>query len=434
MKDKIRKSLRYSFLDGAFFSTMFGCGDTYFSPYAIFLKATNLEIGLLAALPGFFASLFQLRAPELTARFGRKTFMTATALLQALIYIPIILIPFVLASNPVPYLIAAVSLYSIAYSLSLPAWASIMTQYLPRGSRGKYFSWRQRTTGFITVGATFAAGLVLYLFPKTSVWGFTCIMSAAMAARFFSTYNLSKMHEPKLVEKPEAYFSFWDFIRRAKKSNYAKFVFFAGSISFSVFLASPFFTVYMLRELKFDYLTFVSISITPTIAMLLSLPAWGRHTDKVGCVRVMRFTSLLLPLLPVLWLVSSSKIYLVMIQIFGGFVWGGFNLAASNFIYDAVSEGKRVRGVSYFNLVNGLGIFTGAVLGGLLVSKLPPILGSSLLTIFLISGILRLLFRFYFMPKIKEVKPVLGMSNLELFFSVTGIKQLPASGTASKLD
>ena len=165
MKNKIRNSLKYSFFDGAFYATMFGFGDTYFSPYAIFLKATNLQMGLLTALPGLFSSLSQLRAPEFTENVGRKKFMTVTAFAQAAMCAPIIFIPFVFKANPVPYVIAAVTLYSMSLSLSLPAWSSIISQYLPRDKRGQYFSWRQKTCGFITIAATLAAGVILYLFP-----------------------------------------------------------------------------------------------------------------------------------------------------------------------------------------------------------------------------------------------------------------------------
>jgi len=435
MKDKIRNSLKYSFFDGAFYSTMFGFGDTYFSPYAIYLKATNLEMGLLTALPGLFSSISQLWAPEFTEKAGRKRFMTATAFLQAVICAPIILVPYIFKNNPLPFLIAAVTLYSVFYTLSLPAWSSIITQYLPQNKRGRYFSWRQKTCGFITIAAMIAAGVILYLFPRTSVYGFTTLFTVAMLSRFLSWFFLEKMFEPKLNAKPEAYFSFRDFILRAKQSNFAKFVFFAAFISFANNISSPFFSVYMLRELKFDYITFVILSVLPTIAMLVSLPAWGRHADKAGCVGVMRLTSILLPVIPVLWLVSSNKLYLGAIQAFSGFAWGGFNLAVSNFVFDAVSEEKRVRCVSYYNLINGLGLFAGAVLGGFVVSGLPPIFGSSLLTIFLLSGIFRFIVRMYFIPKIQEVKQVCCLSNLDLFFSVTGVRpMLDSSLPPAKID
>ena len=424
MKDKIRNSLRYSFIDGAFFSVMYGFGDSCFSAYAVFLKATNFQIGLLSSLPGLVSSLFQIRTPEWTERIGRSRVMRWGVFVQVLLWAPIILIPFVFQGNPVPWLIGAVVLYLLSSSVAAPAWSSIMSQYLPPDKRGRYFSWRQRIHGTITLAATFLAGFVLHAFPRHSIHGFTLLFSAAMIARFFSWYYLSRMHEPRLVRKPGTYFSFRDFLRRARKSNFAKFVFFVGAISFAVNLAGPFFSVYMLRELNFDYLSYVLINTTPTLAMLLSLPAWGRHADRAGCMKVIRLTSLLLPLLPLMWLVSASKPYLIFIQIVSGFAWAGFNLAASNFIFDAVSEVKRVRCIAYFNLINGLGIFFGATIGGLLIEHLPRLMGSGILMIFLVSGLLRLAVRFVFLPGLREVKKVENISTLDLFFSVIGIKPI----------
>ncbi|MCX5778655.1 MAG: MFS transporter [Elusimicrobia bacterium] len=421
MKNKIRTSLRVSFLDGTFYSVMFGLGDAYFAPFALALKATNFQIGLLTSLPGLAAALFQLQSPALTEKMGRRRFILIGVFAQAVLFLPIILVPHLFAVNPLPWLIAAVTAYTVCNAAVAPAWGSIMGQYLPHNKRGKYFSWRQKVLGIITLAATAAGGYTLYVFPRESITGFGVLFTAAMIARFISWGYIRKMYEPRLTPQTGATFSFWDFVSRARQSNFAKFVFFTGFIAFAVNLSSPFFSVYMLRDLHFNYLTFVAVMVTPNIALLASLSAWGTYTDKAGCIRVIQFTSLILPIVPVLWLFSSAVWYLVLIQIVAGFAWGGFNLAVSNFIFDAVSEEKRVRCIAYFNLVNGLGIFFGAALGGLLVGRLPPILGNSILSIFLLSGILRLLVRSIFLRKIKEVKAVPSVSNLELFYKVIDI-------------
>ncbi len=421
MKNKIRTSLRVSFLDGTFYSVMFGLGDAYFAPFALALKATNFQIGLLTSLPGLAAALFQLQSPALTEKMGRRRFILIGVFAQAVLFLPIILVPHLFAVNPLPWLIAAVTAYTVCNAAVAPAWGSIMGQYLPHNKRGKYFSWRQKVLGIITLAATAAGGYTLYVFPRESITGFGVLFTAAMIARFISWGYIRKMYEPRLTPQTGATFSFWDFVSRARQSNFAKFVFFTGFIAFAVNLSSPFFSVYMLRDLHFNYLTFVAVMVTPNIALLASLSAWGTYTDKAGCIRVIQFTSLILPIVPVLWLFSSAVWYLVLIQIVAGFAWGGFNLAVSNFIFDAVSEEKRVRCIAYFILVNGLGIFFGAALGGLLVGRLPPILGNSILSIFLLSGILRLLVRSIFLRKIKEVKAVPSVSNLELFYKVIGI-------------
>ena len=425
MKDKIRSSLKYSFIDGSFVSVMLAFGDTFIGPYAIALKATNFQIGLLSSLPGLVTSLFQIKVPDWTDQAGRKRMMNIWVFAQAFMWLVILAIPYMFGfKNAVPFLIAAVILYSVFGSFSGPAWASIMTQYLPKDKRGRYFSWRYKLHGLITLVMTFAAGYILYRFPRESIAGFTVIFSVALVCRFVSWYYITKMHEPPIQLKPGSYFSFKDFLSRARHSNFAKFVFFVGAISMAVNMSAPFFSVYMLRELKLDYMTFTIVNTSAALAMLLSFQRWGHYTDKLGCVRVISLTSLFVPVIPVLWLFSHSLWYLICIQLLSGFVWAGFNLAISNFIFDAVSEEKRVRCLSYFALINGLGIFFGAALGGAVISHLPMIYGSSLLTMFLISGILRLLIRLLFIPHIKEVKPVECCSNLELFNRATGMKPI----------
>ena len=423
MKDKIRNSLKFSFWDGSFAAVMLGFGDSFINPYAIALKATNLQIGLLSSVPGLVSSLFQLRLPEWTEKAGRKRMMTTWVFAQAAMWLFIIGVPFVFGT-PVPFVIFGVVLYALFGAFAGPAWASILSQYLPNNKRGQYFSWRYGVHGFITVAATFAAGYILYSFPRESIYGFTVIFGAACLSRFISWYFLKKMHEPALHPKPESYFSFYDFIARAKNSNYAKFVFFAGAMSFAVNLCSPFFAVFMLRDMRFDYISFTIINLAMIFAQLIAFRRWGQYADKNGCIRIISLTSLMVPVIPVFWLFSQDKVYLIFVQLLSGFIWSGFNLAVSNFIFDAVSEEKRVRCISYFNVVNGLGVFLGAGLGGLVISRLPLIYGYSFFTLILISAGARLVVRMIFIPMIREVKNVEGISNLELFFRSTGVKPI----------
>jgi MFS family permease len=423
IKDKIRSSLRFSFMDGCFAAVMLGFGDTFVAPYAIALRATNFQVGLLSSLPGLVSSIFQLKIADWTEKTGRKKMMTSWVFAQASMWALIILMPFIF-SGPVPFVIGGVVLYALFGAFAGPAWLSIMSQYLPGNKRGHYFSWRYSVHGFITLGATFLAGYILYLFPRESFYGFTLIFAGAMISRFLSWYYLNRMYEPPLHPKPEAYFSFYDFLSRSRNSNFAKFVFFAGGMSLAVNLAAPFFAVFMLRDLRFDYLSFTIVNTTMTLAMLISFRRWGAYADKHGCIRVISLTSWLIPVIPVLWLVSQNIWWLILIQILSGFVWAGFNLAVSNFIFDAVSEEKRVRCISYFNLINGLGVFVGAALGGLLINQLPPVYGHGFFALILISGFLRLAVRMVFMPRLKEVKNVERISNLELFFKTTGVKPI----------
>jgi hypothetical protein len=88
-----------------------------------------------------------------------------------------------------------------------------------------------------------------------------------------------------------------------------------------------------------------------------------------------------------------------------------------------VSPGKRVRCLSYFNLINGLAIFSGAWFGGWLSAQVMPVFGTPLLGLFLISTAGRAASYLVLGKKFQEVRDdVKPMSSLDLFFSLAGLQ------------
>lgn len=423
--EKIKKSLKASFLDGIFASCMVGLTADYITPYALALKATVGQIGFLNSLPNLVASLFQLKSADVTEKLGsRKRIINLCVFLHALSWLPIILIPFLFKENRAIVLVLFVTLYASLGGFAVPAWSSLMSDHIPQERRGEYFGWRSKILGFISVVFAFLAGFILNWFKKDVFVGFLIIFSAAMSCRFISWYFLTRMYEPPLLVPKEAYFNFLDFLRRIRESNFAKFVIFVALLNFSVYLASPFFAVFMLRDLKFNYLVYILVVTTATCASLLTINKWGRHADKIGNVKILKLTSTLIALIPLFWIPYQHPLYLILVQVFSGFVWAGFNLCASNFIYDAVSPAKRTRCISYFNVLNGVALCSGALLGSYLANRLPHLLGYRILSLFLISTILRLTVALIFSRRIKEVRPVEKVRSINLFYSVIGLRPL----------
>jgi MFS family permease len=423
-KGRVKNSLRVSFLDGVFASCMMGFTSEYIIPYALALKASVRQVGILSALPNLVSSLVQLKSADLTDKIrSKKKIVVTFVLFQALTGIPIILIPFLFKGFEVAALIILVTIFTSFNAFCLPAWHSLMSDYLPSNKRGAYFGWRNKILGAVTIACIFIAGFILYLFKQDTFKGFFVIFSIAFLSRLISWYFLTRMYEPPFKVNKEAYFSFVDFLRRARRSNFAKFVIFAASFSFCVNIASPFFPVFMLKNLKFDYLTYTLIVITVPLTTIFTIGRWGRVADRIGNLKVLKTTAILITILPALWIINRDPVYLIFAQIISGFAWAGFNLCAVNFIYDAVTAPKRVRCISYFNVFSGAAIFLGALLGGYLVNYLPSLLGYKLLTLFLISSVLRLSVVLFFSSRIKEVRPVEDISAKDLFFSVVGIKQ-----------
>jgi len=166
------------------------------------------------------------------------------------------------------------------------------------------------------------------------------------------------------------------------------------------------------------------INITSTLTIYLAISRWGRHADVMGNLKVIKLTSVLIGIIPLLWIINRHPGFLILAQVFSGFVWAGFNLCTTNFIYDAVTPEKRTRCIAYFNAFNGIALCAGALLGGFLLSWLPPIFGINILTLFLISSLLRIFISLLVPVMLKEVRSVEKVASNDLFFSVIGIKPL----------
>jgi len=434
MENKIKKSLRYSLLDGVFANIMAGLSDSFMAPYAIAMKASTAIIGILASLPNLIGALFQIKSASLVEFLGsRKALINSVVLIHALLLIPVIFVPYLFKYDQPLYLVIFYTLFVSIGTVAFPAWSSLMADHVPETERGKIFGWRNRLFGIINVSSMFVGGSILYLAKILMIknssmpmgWhspfpGFTIIFSIAFISRLISWKFLTKMYEPKLVINGEHRFTFTQFLKRLLKSNFGRFVIFVSAMNFSVYLAAPFFPVYMLRDLKFNYLTFTIITMSATLTTFVMMNIWGRHADSVGNLRVLKLTSIYIPFVPIFWLISHNIYYLILVQLFSGFFWAGFNLSVTNFIYDAVTPQKRTRCIGYFNVINGIAMFSGAAIGGYLSTRLPPLFGYRILALLLLSAALRMA-AVTLSSFVREVRKVKDISNLELFYSIIGL-------------
>ena len=124
-----------------------------------------------------------------------------------------------------------------------------------------------------------------------------------------------------------------------------------------------------------------------------------------------------MPAIPLWWLFSSNYYYLIFVQIYGGFMWAGFEIASFNFFFDTIIPQKRAKYIAYSNVLSGISLFLGAMIGGLIV-KYNHLFASQYLLVFLLSGIFRYLVSFIFIPKLREVRIVEHISYTKLFLNI----------------
>lgn len=415
---------------------MIGVGETYISAFALFLKASTPQIGLLASLPALLASFVQLFSAWIGRLTGhRKAIVLAGASLQAIAWLPIAALPVFFREAAIPLLIAAVVLYQCGAHLAAPQWASLMGDIVPSRRRGRFFALRTRIVTLVTFIALITGGVTLHAMDIRghTLAGFLAVFAVAMLARLTSVYHLAKMHDPPghvaALEVPVGK-GWW---RRLRDSNFVQFSIFFALMQFSVAIASPFFTVYMLRDLQFSYAQFMGNTGMSIIAQFLTLNQWGRISDVFGNRRTLAATGILLPLMPLLWMFSSNYGYLLLVQALSGLAWAGFTLSASNFLYDLIARNNRATYLAVHSVLASVGIFSGAMLGGYLGAVLPAridVFGiswiwlSPLLGVFAVSAFARAVIVAILLPRIREVRKVRPISFTNLIFRVTRVNAL----------
>ncbi len=419
-ENKIKKSLKYSTMDASFWAAMVGFGESFFSAFAVFLKASNFQLGLLGSLPQALGSVFQLFSVRLLKFFNsRKKFVSTFVLLQALMYLPIALV-FFLGDLNVYFLILFICMYFIFGMIISPSWSSWMGDLVSEEVRGTYFGKRNTVAGYISFFSLLTAGFLLERFTgdiKTQYIGFLIIFILALLFRFVSFLYLCAKYEPNYVHYEDNKSGFIDFLKNAGSRNYGIFIIFLCLMNFSIFIAGPFFAGYMFYDLKLSYAEYTMLIAAATLAKYISLPVWGKAVDKYGTRKILTLSGYLMPAISLWWLVSGNFYYLILVQIYGGFVWAGFEIAAFNFFFDTIIPQKRARYIAYSNVLNGIALFLGAMIGGLIV-KYNNFFASQYLLVFLLSGIFRYLVSFIFIPKLREVRIVEHISYTKLFLNI----------------
>jgi MFS family permease len=420
-KDR-KKSLYYSILDAMAVSVMVGFGDRLISAFAVALKASSTEIGLLVTLPPFLGSLTQLYGARLVDIYNnRLKVVLPFVLLHAFFWLPIALIPFLFPHNAVTALIILYSLAMISTAISIPAWTSMMGDIVWLKQRGKYFGKRNSLAAAILLPAVAFAGYFLTLYPPELLFiGFAASFFIAFLFRFVSYFFIRRMHEPLQVFAKQPQPSFFQFMKKIRSNNYGNLVALVGGIRFANYFAGPFFAPYMLIELGFSYFQFTLVFAAAMAAQVIFMTIWGKRADRFGNVKVLALTSILVSSIPIWWILTRDFYLILLINAFAGMAWAGFSLSAGNFLYDAVDTPNRARYTAYNNIVDSSMALAGSIVGGLYLTFIasPWIFTSVYHVVFFASGVGRFVFSSLLIPGVKEVRDVPPIKKRTLFFSL----------------
>jgi len=430
------QSRRYGIREGAFQAIMLGGGENYLSAFALLLHASAFQIGLLSALPQLIGTWTQLLSVKaLSWVRHRKSIILTGVAGQAFVWLPLLALPLIFPEQGPWLLIACAVAYVAMGHFAIPAWNSLLTDLVDPNRRGAYFGHRARVMTVTSFAALCAAGLILH---SAEAWeqpwmGFAVIFLAASVARGVSTAYLARIDESAVPVTREDEFRLLAFLRRERSSNFKRFLMFSGLMHGCVLIAGPYFVIYMLRDLHFSYLEYSLWLAAGVIGQFVTLKPWGRLGDRYGNKKVVAATGLLVPFLPMLYVLSANLYFLLAVNFMGGVIWAGLALGLQNYVFDAVRPEDRAKGVAIWNAVNAAGWFVGAMLGSWLAGVLPGEVvvaglavrpASNLPFVFFISGVLRLIVSLGLLRTFHEARHVEPISHRELVSELPLIKPL----------
>lgn len=410
--EKLKKKARdHTVKEGIFASVKTSFGSYYLSPFAVAINVSSSLVALLTSISGLLGPISQIFGSKLITKYSRKKIILRSVLLESLVWLPLILICFLFYKNIITQMLPLLllllfSLYTIFFNVNHPAWFSWMGDIVDENKRGRWFSKRHLIMGFFSVILTISAAFLLDYFKKQDLVmvGFGLLFSLAFLGRITCWKIFRYVYEPKIKLKKADCISFWEFLFNAPKNNLGRFTIFRSFFAFATYITTPLVVIYLLRNLDFSYATYMIIIFSGTVFSLLFIELWGKLADNYGNYTVLCITSITLPIVPILWILNSSPIYLILPSAVSGIAWAGFLLASTNFIYDNTEAQKRGFIISYFNMISGVGIFLGAGLGAILIKYVNTSLVEPIIAIFIIGALARMLVVYFGLSQINEVR------------------------------
>jgi len=278
MTEQNRKSaLKHSISEGKWWAIMWGFGDSFLPAFAVLLKATNAQLGLLVSIPQLFAAFIQLLAIRFeNNNVSRKNMMLTTTLLQGFTWFAIFLLPW--ATGSMVVLIILATFYAGMGAMGVPFWVSWMGDLVDQDGRGTYFGRRNRIVGFITFISLIVAGTLLdYISQWTAMAGFALLFMIAGTARLYSARFFKLQYEPETHLKTEIKYSFWDFIQGMSKNSFGMFTIYVSAMNFAVYISGPLMVAYWLHVLGFSYLQLTIMMGTISVSSFLSFKSSVRR-------------------------------------------------------------------------------------------------------------------------------------------------------------
>lgn len=386
---RIQRAMWLFWLDGLFVSTSVSLVGSYLVLYALEFGATSTQIGLMSTIISLASMAALLPGAHLAEKWidPKRAVLLFSRGLGQTVWVALGLLPFFLTGQPAVYgIITLRAARAFTMQAANPAWTMLSGRIVPRRMRGTYFASRNIAKQAAALLVIPAAGWLIDRLGFPFGYQLCFSLAAVTGLLAFWMYARIPFEAPKqaraAVEKDQKR-KIWSNV--SAKRNFWTFCATSVCWTFSVQLAAPFFSVYLVETLG------ATAGIVGTLAAVQNLTAlpgqmlYGRWLDRRGIKWTYRLSGLLIPLLPWMWLLATGPWGILPVRIGTGFLYAGYNLANFNMLLLATPHVHRTRYIALYRTIVQSAAAMAPLLGGLVVDRF------GFAPVFVISGVGRLI-------------------------------------------
>jgi MFS family permease len=344
--------------------------------FALHLGASSFMIGLLASAP-FLTQLLQLPAIAWIEKWrARKRIAVWTSLIGRAMLAVMAAAAFFSGELPlIAFVIAQFVLCGMA-AIGACAWNAWMRDLAPEERLGQVFARRTvRLTVISLVLGLAAAGALDWTargsFERDLV--FAGMFAVGFITGLLSARMVAAMPEPMMPPRGGAS-RLGELMREPLKDrNFVRLLRFTASWQFAVNFATPFFTVYIVRQLGFHVSFVMVLSVVSQVANIAMLRLWGRLSDRFANKSVLSVCAPVYILAIVAMIGASQidsrdlvKLWLIALHLIMGASIAGATLASTNIALKLSPKGSATAYLAASAMATAVAAGIAPILGGLL--------------------------------------------------------------------
>jgi MFS family permease len=384
VSDRIRRALGLFWLDGLLVSVSTSIAGNYLTLYALAFGATSTQIGLMSTVVSAASVLALLPGAHIAERWldPKRMVLIFNRAAGQLVWAALGVLSLFLSGQPAVYGVMALrATRAFAVQAANASWTSLAGQIVPRTLRGKYFAARNIAKQGTALLLVPAAGWVIEALGFPTGYQVCFALATVVGILAFWTYARIPFDAPGTGVTPTTTpedVPMWQ--APAAKRNFWAFCGTSVVWAFSMQFAAPFFTVYLVEELGARAGIVGTLSAVASFTALPGQALFGRWLDRRGIKWTFRLSGLLVPLLPIGWLLVRGPWGALPIRFFAGFLMAGYNLSNFNMLLGVTSRHRRASQIALYRTVIQVANALAPLLGGLLVGRV------GFYPVFVISG------------------------------------------------